>query len=408
MTLVVQKYGGTSVGSLDHIRNVAKHVAATVAKGHHVLVTISAMGEQTDDLLTMAHQLNARPPRRELDMLLTAGERISAALLAIALAERNVPAVSLTGSQCGILTDETHGNARITRILGDRIRDNLASGKVVIVAGFQGVSPRTREITTLGRGGSDLSAIALAVALGAEHCELSKDVRGVYTCDPRLVPAARVLRELSFAAMTALAWGGASVLHPRGAHLASKYAVPFEIRSSMELDQRGTIIRGSHDVETPKIEAMSHRSGLSLIECRVGGRQTAPLVAEALDWLWQQGESPVVSTQSIDQAGGVALSQVIKSSLAGDYLAQLGQAVERGGGTLELTRQVEDLASISIVGQGFQQSPETVRKVCDVLGVMPAVLQVSNTVLTVCLAGAQLKPAINALHQALIEVSPVA
>jgi aspartate kinase len=425
VTLVVQKYGGTSVGSLDHIRNVARHIAATRATGTQVVVTISAMGEQTDDLLAMARSLSARPPRRELDMLLTAGERISAALLAIALDHLGVPSVSLTGSQCGILTDETHGNARITRILGDRMRVGLEQGLVVIVAGFQGVSPRTKEITTLGRGGTDLSAVAIAAALGAARCELYKDVRGVYTADPRRVPAARLLPRLSARAMTNLAWAGASVLHPRGAHLAAKFGVAFEIRSSLELTLPGTLIaddpalasapaRTAHTegarVETPKIEALAHKGGLAFVELT---RPLAPqtdggLAAAALAWLWQQGEAPLVAQECIADVGGLPHEQL--RTLVSTGLADgLAAALSHAAAPCTARKVAHDVAAITVVGQGFRQSPETVRRatmaVAEALAAPAAFVEVTNDTLTLCVAEPQLATALAALHRALLETA---
>ena len=184
MTLVVQKYGGTSVNGPERIRDVARRVAETRAAGHDTVVVVSAMGDTTDELLSLAHQVSEHPNRRELDMLLTTGERVSMALLAIALHDRGVEAISFTGSQSGMLTDGAHGAARIVGIRPDRIRAELGVGRVVIVAGFQGVNPETREITTLGRGGSDTTAVALAAALGDSRCEIYTDVSGVYTADP--------------------------------------------------------------------------------------------------------------------------------------------------------------------------------------------------------------------------------
>jgi aspartate kinase len=402
MALVVQKYGGTSVGSLAHIRKVARHVHETVQRGEQVIVTISAMGEQTDDLLDMAKELNPKPPRRELDMLVTAGERISAALLAIALDERKVQAVSLTGSQCGILTDETHGNARISKITGERIRDSLAQGKVVIVAGFQGVSPRTKEITTLGRGGSDLSAIAIAAAMQAKKCQLYKDVQGVFTADPRVVKSARVLSELSFQAMNALAWAGASVLHPRGAHLAAKFGIPFEIRSSLELNHPGTLIQGSHAMESPKIEALAHHTAMSLVETRTNAGKAPTLMALALDWLWQQGEAPVVSMQGADGNGGVVLTQVLKTGLVDDYEQMLSEAARAREAKIERLRRQDGLATISIVGQGFQQSPETILKVTEVVKAETQFIDARNTAITLCVREDAVKATLEALHQALL------
>ena len=413
MTLVVQKFGGTSVGTLDHLRRVAAHVGSTQRAGHQVLVTISAMGEQTDDLLAMAQALCKAPPRREVDMLLTAGERISAALLAIALEAEGVAATSLTGSQCGILTDETHGNARITAIRGDRVREALAMGQVVIVAGFQGVSPRTRDITTLGRGGSDLSAIALAAALKADQCQLYKDVPGVLTADPRLVPQARLCRQVSWQAMTELAWAGAAVLHPRGAHLAAKYNIPFEVRSSLDLATPGTLVSGRpRAVESPEIAAIAHKTGMALATTTIAatatqaapgdlGRLAADLVPKTLAWLWQRGEAPILSRLTPTATGGWELTQVFSDALVTDYQAMLATATATGLTTT--SRHRGDLATLTVVGQGFRQSPETLATALAALPAAPLVVDSSDSAICFAVAAAELPRALLALHQALLE-----
>lgn len=204
MGIVVQKYGGSSVADLDRIQRVADRVAATRAAGHGVVVVVSAMGDTTDELLGLARRVTENPSRRELDMLLSAGERISMALLSLALNARGVPALSFTGSQSGIITNDVHTNARIVEVRPYRVQDELAQGKVVIVAGYQGVSYK-KEVTTLGRGGSDTTAVALAAALDAERCEIYSDVDGVYSADPRQVPEARRLAEISYEEMQELA-----------------------------------------------------------------------------------------------------------------------------------------------------------------------------------------------------------
>lgn len=402
MSLVVQKYGGTSVGTLDHIRRVAGHVLRTVSQGHKVIVTISAMGEQTDELLDMALKLSKKPPRRELDMLLTSGERISAALLAIALDELRVPSVSLTGSQCGILTDETHGNARITRILGDRIRENLTLGKVVIVAGFQGMSPRTKEITTLGRGGSDLSAIAIAAALKADACQLYKDVRGIYSADPRHVQDARLLTSVSYGTLTELAWGGASVLHPRGVHLAAKFGIPFEVRSSMELEEKGTLITKGEDVESPQVEAIAQKTGLTMIVTRTPTAKNHRLMSKALGWLWQHGESPTLTLQHVRADGGLELTQMIKTDLVEDYLEAISLFVQPEGAKIELLRRVDQLATVSVVGQGFKQSPELIEKALESLPKAPLFCDISNTTICFGIEHSAVSDTVKRLHDALI------
>jgi len=219
MAIIVQKYGGSSVGDVDRIGKVAERVAARRAEGHQMVVVVSAMGDTTDELLGLARRISGDPPRRELDMLLTCGERVSMALLSMALHQRGVPAISFTGSQSGIITDDNHSGARILEVRPVRIREELGRGKVVIVAGFQGVS-RQREVTTLGRGGSDTTAVALAAALGAEACEILSDVDGVYSADPRVVPEARKLERLDYDTMQELAAAGARVLNAQAVEFA--------------------------------------------------------------------------------------------------------------------------------------------------------------------------------------------
>ncbi len=406
MSLVVQKYGGSSVASLDHLRRVAQHVATTARNGDKVLVTISAMGEQTDDLLNMALALSPKPPRRELDMLLTAGERISAALLAIALDDLAVPSLSLTGSQCGILTDETHGNARITQILGGRIRDNLAANRVVIVAGFQGVSTQTKEITTLGRGGSDLSAIALAAALEADACQLYKDVAGVYTCDPRSVADARLLPRLSWTAMTAIAWGGASVLHPRGAHLAAKFNLPFEIRSSLDLTRPGTRIHGSAALERPQTIALAHKRGMTLTTYRLTAADASSSLAQVLSWLWQRGEAPQVNQQVLQQDGSIDLTLVISSSLVSDLEMILDDITAPKPGHWQRLNERQGLATIAVVGQGYKQSPETAMTISQGLYGTLQFIDVSDQQILLGLSDEHLDHALKVLHRQLIEQMP--
>lgn len=250
--ILVQKFGGTSLGSPERIRSVADRIARVHRSGRPLVVVVSAMGHTTDELLQLARQVSAQPPGkepgREIDMLLTAGERISMALLSIALADRGVPAVSLTGSQTGIITDESHRRARIKRILGGRVRESLAQGKVVIVAGFQGVS-ESKEVTTLGRGGSDTTAVALAAALGAAECEIYTDVDGVYSADPRWEQEARFLPVLPYDWMLEMASRGAKVLHPRSVEIAKKYGIVVHVKNSLkEESHRSTRIEAA-DIE---------------------------------------------------------------------------------------------------------------------------------------------------------------
>jgi len=398
MSLIVQKYGGTSVGSLNHIQSVANHVAASVKAGNSLIVTISAMGEQTDDLLAMAKKLNKKPPRRELDMLMSAGERISASLLAIALDTLGIPSVSLTGSQCGILTDETHGNARIKKILGDRIRQSIADKKVVIVAGFQGVSPITREITTLGRGGSDLSAVAIAAALKADKCQLYKDVDGVFTTDPRVCAGARIIPRLSWNSMTALAWNGANVLHPRSAHLAAKFNIPFEIRSSIHLDREGTLISGVSKMESPVFEAISYRKNMTQLDITVSSQHANLCYAFAVDWLWQHGDAPQFC--QVRRVGAEhSLSLLMKSDLSSDFSAEFCRTFTPS----KVSCTYDNLGTISLIGHGFQQSPESVKTVSELIPTNTLAFEATNTLIAACVSESDLSTTVVTLHKHLFE-----
>ncbi|MBA8793933.1 aspartate kinase [Friedmanniella endophytica] len=232
MSRVVQKYGGSSVADADSIKRVAKRIAATRAEGHEVVVVISAMGDTTDDLMDLALRVSPQPPPRELDMLLTAGERMSAALLAMAIADQGMTARSFTGSQAGVITTGTHGNARIIDITPGRIVSALEAGDIVIVAGFQGVAQDTKDITTLGRGASDTTAVALAAAMDADYCEIYTDVDGVFTADPRIAPNARRIPSISYEEMLEMAACGAKILHLRCVEYARRENVAVHVRSS--------------------------------------------------------------------------------------------------------------------------------------------------------------------------------
>jgi aspartate kinase len=248
--LVVQKYGGSSVADAQSIKRVARRIVDTITAGNQVVVVVSAMGDTTDELRDLAQQVSPRPPARELDMLLTAGERISMAVLAMAIADLGHQARSYTGSQAGVITDSVHGKAKIIDITPGRIQQALDEGAVAIVAGFQGVSQDTKEITTLGRGASDTTAVALAAALGAEVCEIYTDVDGVFTADPRIVPAARQISRITTEEMLEMAACGTKVLHLRCVEYARRYGVPVHVRSSFSY-RPGTWVT---DVVTPGLE----------------------------------------------------------------------------------------------------------------------------------------------------------
>jgi len=241
LALIVQKYGGSSVGDADKIKHVARRIIDSQAEGNQVCVVVSAMGDTTDELLDLANQVAVNPEGRELDMLLTAGERISMALLAMAINELGAKSLSFTGSQAGIMTDEVHGNARIAEVNPDRVAEALDAGNIAIVAGFQGFNRDSRDITTLGRGGSDTTAVALASALKADLCEIYSDVDGVYTADPRVVPTAKKLEAIDVESMLELAAAGAKILHIRAVEFARRHNVELRVRSTFSNDP-GTIV----------------------------------------------------------------------------------------------------------------------------------------------------------------------
>ncbi|SIN25549.1 aspartate kinase [Micromonospora cremea] len=260
MALVVQKYGGSSVGNAERIKRVAERIVAARKAGDDVVVVVSAMGDTTDELLDLANQVSPLPPGRELDMLLTAGERISMALLAMAIHNLGYEARSFTGSQAGVITTSVHGRARIIDVTPGRLKGALDEGSVVIVAGFQGVSQDTKDVTTLGRGGSDTTAVALAAALHADVCEIYTDVDGIFTADPRIVPNARHIRQITYEEMLELAACGAKVLHLRSVEYARRAGLPIHVRSSYSTNT-GTMVTGSMEdlsVEQALITGVAH------------------------------------------------------------------------------------------------------------------------------------------------------
>ena len=261
MGLIVQKYGGSSVADAESMKRVASRIVATKKEGHQVVVVVSAMGDTTDELIDLANQITPIPGGRELDMLLTAGERISMALLAMAIKNLGHEALSFTGSQAGVITDSTHGKARIIDVTPSRIRDAIDHGAIAIVAGFQGISQDTRDVTTLGRGGSDTTAVALAAALEADVCEIYTDVDGVFSADPRIVPAARKLKSVTYEEMLELAASGAKVLHLRCVEYARRFELPIHVRSSFSNLEGTWVVKdqpGGTEMEQAIISGIAH------------------------------------------------------------------------------------------------------------------------------------------------------
>jgi aspartate kinase len=337
VAIIVQKYGGSSVADVERIRQVAAKIAARRAAGYELVVVVSAMGDTTDELLQLARQVTDAPARRELDMLLTAGERISMALLSMALNALDVPAISFTGSQSGIITNDSHANARIVEVRPYRIQDELAQGRVVIVAGFQGVSYK-REVTTLGRGGSDTTAVALAAALGAEACEIYSDVDGVFSADPRLVPQAQKLAEISYEEMQELAESGARVLNAQ--------AVEFARRAGIVLHARAT--KGGEGTVVGDVPAAPRVSGVTgekdLVLLRVRNVERLEEVLEFLDAAGASGKEVLANRD----AGFAAILLSLENVHGFDTLR--ADLESRFAGTVVCE---EGLGAVSVVGVGI-------------------------------------------------------
>ena len=352
MTLVVHKYGGSSVANAERILHVARRIGTACDSGHQVVVVVSAMGDTTDELIGLANQVTAQPDPRELDLLLSTGEVVSCTLVAMALRNLGYDSISLTGAQAGIRTDTTHGRAQIAGVEADRVKRELEEGKLVIVAGFQGTT-EDMDVTTLGRGGSDTTAVAVAAALGASRCEVYTDVAGIYTADPRIVPDARKLDEVSYEEMLELASYGAK-MHPRSIELAAVYNVPVYVASSF-VDEPGTLIHGEarameHRI---KVTGIAHERGVAKVTVR--GVKDQPGVAAALfEPLAAQG----ISVDTIVQNTGVEQLSDISFTVESADLLRATKLVEKSIGSLEARLVTEDsLAKVSIVGAGMQNAP---------------------------------------------------
>jgi aspartate kinase len=349
MPIVVQKYGGSSVADVDRIRRVAQRVVATRERGVQVCVVVSAMGKTTDQLLALARQVAPAPPRRELDMLLTCGERISMALLSMAVSELGHEAISLTGSQSGIMTNDRHSGARIIEVRPVRVQDELERGRIVIVAGFQGVSYK-REITTLGRGGSDTTAVALAAALGADYCEICSDVDGVYTADPNIVDSARLLDAIGCDQMEELAAHGARVLHAAAIEFARRSGIALYARATAR-DDGGTRIGGATGgvgAGAPAATPVGVTGQRKLVRLALAGdgaaaRLLAALGAAGAAVLHLRGSDPASAVLALDDLPDwAAVRRQLDAALGSDLVIE------------------EDLASVSAVGDGLGSDPRRV------------------------------------------------
>jgi aspartate kinase len=397
MSIVVQKYGGSSVADVTRLRKVAERVMQTRHAGHDVVVVVSAMGDTTDELLALAKQVSANPERRELDMLLTAGERIAMALLSIAIRDLGGDAISFTGSQSGIITNDRHVDARIIEVRPFRVQDELSRGRIVVVAGYQGVSYR-REVTTLGRGGSDTTAVALAAALGAEYCEICSDVDGVYTADPRVVPAARRIGSLSYEETQELAESGAKVLNAQAVEFAKDRGIAIYARATAsplpgsDPTADGTVVR-RHAPRAPGSVAgvASERDILALYADGVAPDE----LLDFLDAHKVSGKQLHVSEQHL----ALVLSRENlhhEERLRADLTARFGDRV----------RLVDTHGAVSVVGAGINASFENVRRGAAALaadGIVVDGVATSSFRITWLIDRARIDDAVRLLHAAFIE-----
>jgi aspartate kinase len=397
MTLVVQKYGGTSVAGPERIRRVADRVVSAAAAGTQVCVVVSAMGNTTDELLELASEVSASPHPRERDMLLTAGERISMALLSMAINDLGREAVSFTGSQAGIVTDTAHGRARIVAMRSDRVRDALDEGRIVIVAGFQGVST-TFDVTTLGRGGSDTTAVALAAALGADVCEIYTDVDGVFTADPRLVPGARKLDTLTYEEMLDLAACGARVLMLRSVEYARNHGVPLHVRSSFS-DAEGTrIVSQEESLESAIISGIAHDT--SEAKATILGVPDQPgIAARVFRLLADAGVNVDMIVQNVSAAGHTDISFTLPKDdvpEAERILQQLAGEIEASGVTCD-----PDIAKVSLIGAGMKSHPGVAADMFDALaeaGVNIEIISTSSIRVSCVIRAGDVERAVRAVH----------
>jgi len=399
MALIVQKYGGSSVADAEKIGNVARRVAKAIDEGNQVVVVVSAMGDTTDDLLKLAYQVTEQPGDRELDVLLSTGEIVSSTLLALALESLGCKAVSLTGAQAGIQTDSSYSRARILGVDAKRVDNELEKGNIVIVAGFQGVT-QEMDITTLGRGGSDTTAVALAASLSAEICQIYTDVEGVYTADPRLVPQARKLKEIGYEEMLELASYGARVMHNRAVELGELYNVPILVASSFS-DSPGTIICKEASMEVKnKVRGIAHDTNVSKVT--VVGVPDHPGIAAAI---FEPLARANISIDTIVQNASIDNITDLTFTVARNDLIKAMSIVEPVAKSVGGKQCVTDstLAKVSIIGTGMQNTPGFAARMFSTLheqGINIQLITTSEIRITCIISEDRVRDAVQSLHQA--------
>jgi len=399
MGLIVQKYGGTSVRDIERIRSVAERVGRMREQGHDVLVVVSAMAGETDKLVKWAGEFTEIPDEREYDLLLSSGERITSALLAIALQTIGYPAQSFTGRQAGIITDSAHGKARIARITGERIQEALAQGKIAVVAGFQGIDEKS-DVSTLGRGGSDTSAVALAAAFHADLCEIYTDVDGVYTTDPNLVPEARKLEKISYDEMLELASLGAKVLQTRSVEFAKKYNVPLMVRSSFN-EHSGTLVtQEESDMEKVVVAGIAYNKGEAKVS--IIGIPDRPGVAKRI--FRSLADANVVVDMIIQNIGKDGLADLTFTVSKEDRpkAEKIMQELKNDLSAREI-RVDEDIVKVAIVGVGMRSHTGVAAKMFEILadvGINIQMISTSEIKISCILAAKYLELAVRELHKA--------
>ncbi len=400
MTVIVQKYGGTSVAGPEEIKRVARRVAETAATGARVCVVVSAMGDSTDRLIDLARQVSPDPHPREQDMLLTAGERISMALLSMALIDLGCDAASFTGSQAGIVTDTSHGKAKIVEMRRARVHEALDQGQVAIVAGFQGVSTE-KDVTTLGRGGSDTTAVALAAALDADVCEIYTDVDGVFTADPRIEPAARKLREVSYEGMLELSASGARVLMLRSVEYARNHGVKLHVRSSFTGEDGTWIVKEEDVLEQAIVSGIAHDTGEAKVTI-LGVPDQPGVAARVFRPLADAGINIDMIVQNVSAAGHTDISFTLPQDdlpRAEPILTELAASVGAAGFSAD-----QAVAKVSVVGAGMRSHPGVAADVFEALadaGINIDIISTSSIRVSCVVQADEAAHAVNVIHERL-------
>ncbi|MBT2648157.1 aspartate kinase [Bacillus sp. ISL-34] len=399
MALIVQKFGGTSVGSVEKIKNVANRVIEESENGNEVVVVVSAMGKTTDQLVSMARDISGTPSKREMDMLLTTGEQVTISLLTMALIEKGHEAISYTGWQAGMQTESVHGNARILNIDASRIQAQLQEKKIVVVAGFQG-NDANGEITTLGRGGSDTTAVAIAAALNADRCDIYTDVTGVFTTDPRYIKGARKLQSISYDEMLELANLGAGVLHPRAVEYAKNYQIPLEVRSSMERES-GTIIEEEATMEENLIvRGIAFEDSITRVTI-YGLPQSLGALSTIFTTLAKNRINVDIIIQSMTAEDTTNLSFSTKSEDTEAALIVLENNKEQLG--FDRVETESGLAKVSIVGSGMVSNPGVAAEMFEVMantGIQVKMVSTSEIKVSTVVNEKEMVKAVESLHEA--------